>query len=488
MTTRQFIESRLLVVFAIFALTAPLLGQVHFEYPAPRYPELRDVETAADLLDIARPIVTRENRAESGFLVGWGIKPGFRVLLAVDSEYDRRVIDALEMAIREAGAKPDVLFLDYHSFHLPIKPAEGAREIDQFEQRMESPKLFVKKYVEAVAEYHVVINGGGGANPPHAGYSWGGIPWKTLDEFISGTADYPAEIVEALDEKVWQTVLSARKVRITDPEGTDISWTVSREEHEEAVRRRGGRDILYRGHIMSHPFLEVKNALDAKGVIAGVANHTGFFPRIEVYIDNNQVTRIEAGGSYGENWKAMLEKYKDIQWPDMPGPGIGWLWEVAIGTNPKSARPANVMIQPSRIISWERARTGVIHWGIGLTGARTTASGTLSQTEWAKQNNLPTGHFHVHTYFNTFEIETEDGQTIKLIDKGHLTALDDPEIRKIAAKYGDPDEVLREAWIPAIPGINVEGDYERDYAADPGGWVRKEHEEAYGEWLAKHYQ
>jgi hypothetical protein len=104
--------------------------------------------------------------------VGWGIKPGFRVLLAVDSEYDRRVIDALEMAIREAGAKPDVLVYDHHSFHLPIKPAEGAREIDQFEQRMESPKLFVQKYVEAVAQYHVVINGGGGANPPHAGYSW----------------------------------------------------------------------------------------------------------------------------------------------------------------------------------------------------------------------------------------------------------------------------------------------------------------------------
>ncbi len=76
MTTKQFIESKLPVIFTIFALTAPLLGQAHFEYPAPRYPELRDVKTAADLLDIARPIVTRENRAESGFLVGWGIKPG----------------------------------------------------------------------------------------------------------------------------------------------------------------------------------------------------------------------------------------------------------------------------------------------------------------------------------------------------------------------------------------------------------------------------
>ncbi len=131
MNTKRFIKSQLPVVFAILTLTAPLLGQVHFEYPAPRYPELMDVETAADLLDIARPIVTRENRAESGFLVGWGIKPGYRVLLAVDSEYDHRIIDALETAIREAGAKPDVLFLDYHSFHPSMKPAEGVRVSDK---------------------------------------------------------------------------------------------------------------------------------------------------------------------------------------------------------------------------------------------------------------------------------------------------------------------------------------------------------------------
>ena len=100
---------------------------------------------------------------------------------------------------------------------------------------------------------------------------------------------------------------------------------------------------------------------------------------------------------------------------------------------------------------------------------------------------MPDGHFHIHTYFNTFELETEEGQKIKLIDKGHLTALDDPEIRKIAAKYGDPDEVLQEAWIPAIPGINVEGDYENDYSSTPASWITQEHEKAYGDWLRKHY-
>jgi hypothetical protein len=29
-----------------------------------------------------------------------------------------------------------------------------------------------------------------------------------------------------------------------------------------------------------------------------------------------------------------------------------------------------------------------------------------------------------------------------------MLALDDPEVRKIAEKYGDPDELLREDWVP----------------------------------------
>ena len=57
---------------------------------------------------------------------------------------------------------------------------------------------------------------------------------------------------------------------------------------------------------------------------------------------------------------------------------------------------------------------------------------------------------HMDTFFNT--LVTERGT---VIENGHLTALDDPKIRKIAKKYGDPDELLKELWIPAVPGINT---------------------------------
>jgi hypothetical protein len=38
--------------------------------------------------------------------------------------------------------------------------------------------------------------------------------------------------------------------------------------------------------------------------------------------------------------------------------------------------------------------------------------------------------------------------------------LDDPDVRTLAAKYGDPYKLLTENWIPEISGINAPGSYE----------------------------
>lgn len=58
------------------------------------------------------------------------------------------------------------------------------------------------------------------------------------------------------------------------------------------------------------------------------------------------------------------------------------------------------------------------------------------------------------------------GEWVTIVDKGHLTALDNPEVRALAAKYGNADRLLSEDWVPEIPGINARGRYE-DYARDP---------------------
>jgi hypothetical protein len=54
----------------------------------------------------------------------------------------------------------------------------------------------------------------------------------------------------------------------------------------------------------------------------------------------------------------------------------------------------------------------------------------------------------------------------KLVENGRLRVLDDPEVRRVAAKYGNPDELLREDWIPEFDQKSGQIIYPL-YAEDP---------------------
>jgi hypothetical protein len=79
--------------------------------------------------------------------------------------------------------------------------------------------------------------------------------------------------------------------------------------------------------------------------------------------------------------------------------------------------------------------------------------------------------------FPTYTLETVDGDEVTVIKDGHLTALDDPEVIALASQYGDPAELLAEAWTPPVPGISIPGDYWKDYAPDPAAWFERYDEE-----------
>ena len=89
--------------------------------------------------------------------------------------------------------------------------------------------------------------------------------------------------------------------------------------------------------------------------------------------------------------------------------------------------------------------------------------------EFTKQYNLPKDHgFHTHTYFSDYHVHLRHADRwVTLIEKGRLKSLDNPEVRALASRYGNPDQLLTEDWRPEIPGINAPGDYLTGYAADP---------------------
>jgi hypothetical protein len=200
---------------------------------------------------------------------------------------------------------------------------------------------------------------------------------------------------------------------------------------------------------------------DCEGVVAGTTNHLGAFPHIRAYIEGGQVTKAEGGGKYGDAWREKLEMYRGITLPGMTIPGLFWFWESAIAGEPKVFRlPQEGLFQCYANFLHDRRRSGFIHNGFGPRVDR--------------RPEVPWTHVHIHCIFPTLDGVTSKGETVKIIDKGRLCALDDPNVKDVASKYGDPDELLREVWFPAIPGVNVPGDYMKDYARDPIPWIMKE--------------
>ena len=88
--------------------------------------------------------------------------------------------------------------------------------------------------------------------------------------------------------------------------------------------------------------------------------------------------------------------------------------------------------------------------------------------EFTRKNNLPIDHaFHMHNYFATYKVRLRNAnRTVNLVENGHLTSLDSPEVKALASRYGDANRILAEDWAPEVPGINAAGKYD-DYAASP---------------------
>lgn len=332
-----------------------------------------------------------------------------------------------------------------------------------------------RTWVERAAKeegYDLLIHGVG--QPPVKNtYRSDTMPWTVGEVF--GAASFPREVWDLVERKGWDLIWNkgrGGKVHITDPEGSDISFTLKEEFYNMDRYKDSGFPPFFSSepffcHYWACPTPPYKpGQWDATGVISGTTNHFSCpYPNIKVYIENGKCVKVEGGGKYGDAWRELMEETKDIQYPGYPGKGLFWFWEVGVGTNPKMARPSNAFMLSGCGTTFERLRSGVVHCGIG------TQPNSYAE-QWAHEKGIPWGHLHVHMLNCTYQITTKDGEVIDVIKDGHLVSLDDPEVIACAAKYGDPKEILKEAWKAPIPGITVPGDYEKDYAPDPMVWLK----------------
>ncbi|MBI3940068.1 MAG: hypothetical protein HY315_04480 [Acidobacteria bacterium] len=500
-------------------------------YAAPRYPShaySQQTVTEDQLRSLARNAV----RSVEGETPLGKVGPGEKVLLEIRPQQDMRLLKAIIEAYKDRQIEADYVY-DYdmvaQALGISREEAyakkiiskgpfgEGARgPRDGYIEALSFPSILPEQLQKEAAELRqnrvFILGDEVGARESGTAYRsamrkyvmelhpeydavFGGRPlriytaaevgpkWKgyfsygDLKEMQSFFADkFPTDVWRLIVERTVEVIPWVEQARNTDPQGTDLRFSLTQEQAE-----LWSKGTYHVGQVYLYPLQGTRLLYltegrkeevvpEAEGIIAGTSNHNGFYPLVKVYVSKGKVDRVEGGGRMGEIMRAILanEKVKNLHYPYLPYPGFFYVCEGVPGTNPKGFRyyeaPGNVV---------ELSRSGVFRFGFGV--------GSLAPEfeEYAKKNNVPNAHgFHVHQYFMTYEVKTRGtDRRFKIIDRGRMTALDDPEVKALSSRYGSAEDLLKEDWIPAIPGINVKGDFQKDYADDPFAYVQKEVEE-----------
>lgn len=409
-------------------------------------------------------------RTAAGFIGYGATRPGDRVLLAADTHFDPLVVEAMTRALREKGARVDVISVQAE----PDREFEDADElraaIRRRPWRAEPRRWEGVPWVEDLAlrgGYDLLVHGKGGGIPatPHR---YEAFPWLGREQLASPATTYPRELHAFINRRAWEPFWEhgrGGRVRVTDPEGTDISWDLWPEYFERPTALFG--PVPRWNHLMSHPPTPLSPRESATGVVKGTTNHFGRpYPPATVQVEDGRVERVDGGGAYGLLWRELLEEARDVQYPCFPRPGLFWMWEAAIGTNPKIARPRNIRFLSSGGFEWERRRSGIVHLGFGTQWRG-------PEERWAGEAGIVYGHLHIHLMFATITLRAADGREYRVLDRGRLLALDDPEVRTLAARHGDPDALLAVDWQPRLPSVSAPGDY-AGYARDPAAYIYAE--------------
>jgi hypothetical protein len=390
-------------------------------------------------------------------------------------------------------ARPDL----YEKCNPTAMQAKMPEELKPVYAKMMTARRVIPQYVNAYMDKNPDVRGVfyGRGGPiwmsfhPHEGRWMGPFVLDNKYDVMAPAAQFPADVWMLSEELTMDPLPSVDKVRVTDPEGTDVSWSLT-----EAQARAWAKGVYLRGHLFMFPqeaygqyalsvlnypaldpeYIPVDDSVLINGTIAATTGHAGFFPLMVQTWKDGYLVDVKGGGTYGELLRTLMKQpgIHDTIWPQRKRPGYFQFFETALGTNPK-------IVRQNLNVNWgtamERARDGVIHWGLGAIywndpgsmGGESSSTGTLAAFE--KKTGLPGSHgFHMHTYFNTMKLHLRGSDKwITLVDRGRSTSLDNAEVRALASRYGDPDKILATEWIPEMPGVNTKGTFQKDYAPNP---------------------
>jgi len=355
----------------------------------------------------------------------------------------------------------------------------------------------IKKYLTEHPDIRGVFWGKGGSTGlrrqlyPMQDRFLGTFIQDNVYDLQSQMSTYPGDVWQLAEEQLLEPLVYVDRMESRDPEGMDLGADITDE-----MAQRWAQGAYQRGHLYMFPnqatgrfgysfvnypafqakWLPREPIARIQGKLAGTQGHGGFFPRWEITFTNGFITDVSGGGAQGEALKEFIhnDKLNNLTYPYHNQPGFWYLYEIAFGSHPKAFRHP-IPLMASGSTSPERVRSGVIHWGLGIRLWHDPDAPTESKKwrEFSEEHNVPFDHgWHTHTYFTTYKVRLRNANKwVNLLDKGHMTSLDNPEVRALASRYGDPNYLLTEDWIPEVPGINAPGDYLKDYAPNPGKYA-----------------
>src|SRR5579871_3336656 len=400
----------------------------------PRMPSVKQPTSPEDILPALRTVVTRSR--QRGMNESLGLKPGERVLLITDSTVNPIMTEAFGEAIRDAGGHADVINLEgYPLLDDPIELVDGPNTTNWFPEWVWN----------AVRQADVVVSLAFFKFPHTPNLPWGrqdeyaanwrfqgrALQWELPpDMLLSPALTYPLEIWDAIDEATYQSMAGAKHIEIVEDNGTHLSFDLT-DDDWAAIEGRGDGDDDGPGaklpYVPGHLFIPFPRSLKFEGQV--VINSLTFGGPVEpttLTVDGRRVTQVEGSGKFAETLRQTFAKYKDQTYRGLPGPGANWISTFAACTNPKFRRsPTWENTRGSaRVHSWclGHRRSGFLHASVGAA--------------LESPNSKLIRHFDM-----AFPTVYADDRP--MIVEGHLLALDDPHVRAVAERYGNPDELLR---------------------------------------------
>ena len=387
------------------------------------------------------------------------VKPGEEVLILADTTVDLDVINAYRIAAELAGGNVSVLTLKskiagagpnkildegyfvpwpkmaWHamtasdvclnlSYFIEVHSLFGAAQTQWVEKLMDLRNKYGTRLVR--------------------------VQISVKETLASAYAKFPEPLLQFIGTSACQQVLEAAgndtlkaEMKLTDLEGTDLSFSGFGVTNSFRWRIKGEQDDVTPWKDFGSYNVGLQPAEpepNANGMIVTSALHTGPIPRMKIIVKEGRGVDIEGGGEVGIRWLRDWEKNKHViskgrAFLAHKTPGINILEELMYATHPKAFRVGKTYMYSGTEAdhSWFTGsrRAGTLHMAFG--------GGVGKEYK----------HRDVEIFFPTLNINKTT-----IIEKGRLTILDDPKIRKEVEKYGDPDELLTEDWIPEIPPVD----------------------------------